>query len=340
LLLAGNDVTMDVPAGSRVVLDAGGEGFYRVAYPPEWRAELLASGTLRPLERFSLVDDGWAAVLAGQTPADELLALTRTLRDEDDLVVWRALVSVLRGLARLVEGDALARLKVEAGAVLAPVFGRLGWEPAAGEDERTHQLRGIVLDVMGTLVEDPGVIGRAREVYGASDVDPDVAAASVAIVAGAGDEATFDDFLARSNRAPTAQEQLRYLYALGAFPSEALVLRAVDLALSDDVRSQNGPFLIQRALRSREHGPAAWVAVRDRWAEVRSRFSGSLVPRLLDGVTWLVDDASLADVPRFLEANPVPEGARVIAQHLERQRVHAAAVARERERLAAALLGP
>ena len=71
---------------------------------------------------------------------------------------------------------------------------------------------------------------------------------------------------------------------------------------------------------------------------MRSRFSGSLVPRLLDGVTWLVDDASLADVPRFLEANPVPEGARVIAQHLERQRVHVSAVARERERLSAALL--
>jgi aminopeptidase N len=340
LLLAGDDdVTMDVPAGSRVVLDAGGEGFYRVAYPPDWRAELLASGALRPLERFSLVDDSWAAVLAGQTPALELLDLARGLRDEGDLLVWRVLVSVLRGLARLVDGDARARLQAAAGDVLGPIFGRLGWEPAAGEDERTRQLRGVVLDAMGTLVEDAGVIGRARQVYGAGDVDPDVTAACIAVVAGAGDEPTFDDFLARSHRATTPQEQLRYLYALGAFPTEALVLRTVGLALSDDVRPQNGPFMIQRALRNREHGPAAWVAVRERWSEVRSRFSGSLVPRLLDGVTWLVDDASLADVPRFLAASPVPEGARVIAQHLERQRVHAATVARERERLSAALLG-
>jgi len=197
-----------------------------------------------------------------------------------------------------------------------------------------------VLDALGTLVADPGVVGRAREVCGSADVDPDVAAACVAIVASAGDEARFDDFLVRSSAASTPQEQLRYLYALGVFPTEALVLRAIDLALSDDVRPQNGPFVIQRALRNREHGPAAWVAVRDRWADVRSRFSGSLVPRLLDGVTWLVDAASLADVPRFLAANPVPEGARVIAQHLERQGVHAATVARERERLSAALLGP
>ena len=61
--------------------------------------------------------------------------------------------------------------------------------------------------------------------------------------------------------------------------------------------------------------------------------------RLLEGVTWLVDDASMSDVPRFVEANPVPEGARVIAQHLERQRVHRTVVDRERDRLAAALLG-
>ena len=59
------------------------------------------------------------------------------------------------------------------------------------------------------------------------------------------------------------------------------------------------------------------------------RFSGSLLPRLLEGVTWLVDDASIADVPKFLAEHPIPEGARVIAQHLERQRVHRALVDRE-----------
>jgi hypothetical protein len=65
---------------------------------------------------------------------------------------------------------------------------------------------------------------------------------------------------------------------------------------------------------------------------VRARFPGSLLPRLLEGVTWLVDDASMTDVPAFIAAHPIPEGTRVIAQHLERQRVHRAVVERERVR--------
>jgi puromycin-sensitive aminopeptidase len=214
----------------------------------------------------------------------------------------------------------------------------LGWEAAPGDDARIRQLRGIVLDAMGTLVKDPSVIARARETDTDSGSDPDIASACLSIVASAGDDETFDDFVRRSAAAPTPQAQLRYLYAVGTFPTEELALRAARHAMSDDVRAQNGPFVIQRALRNREYGPAVWAFVRDHWDEIRARFSPSLVPRLIDGVTWLVDDASIADVPRFLADHPVPEAARVIAQHLERQRVHRALVDRERERLSGALL--
>ena len=280
----------------------------------------------------------WAAALAGRANADELLALAHEMRDEQDLVVWRVLVSVLRGTARLVEGDALARLRAEVADVLEPALSRLGWAPPGNEDPRTRQLRGVVLDAMGTLVEDPSAIAWARETYASGEGDPDVTAASVAIVAASGDADLFDEFVERAQGAPTPQAQLRYLYAIGTFPTEELTLRAARLAMSDAVRPQNGPFLLQRALRSREHGPLVWAFVRDHWDEVRARFSGSLVPRLLEGVTWLVDDASVADVPAFLADHPVPEGTRVIAQHLERQRVHRALVDRERTRLSATLL--
>ncbi len=339
LLLDGDSTTFEVPSDSLVVLDAGGEGFYRVSYADEWRDRLLDAGVLEPLERFSLVDDLWASMLAGRAAAADLLALARRLRGEEDLAVWRVLISTLRGTARLVEGEALVRLRAETADVLAPTFARLGWDTGPTDDARTRQLRGIVLEAMGTLVEDPSVIARSRETDADADIDPDVASACVAIVASAGDAETFDEFVRRAATPPTPQAQLRYLYALGTFPGEDLALRAARHAMSDAVRPQSGPFVIQRALRNREHGPLVWAFVRDHWDEVRARFSGSLIPRLLDGVTWLVDDASVVDVPRFLADHPVPEAARMIAQHLEHQRVHRALVDRERARLSAALLG-
>jgi hypothetical protein len=125
---------------------------------------------------------------------------------------------------------------------------------------------------------------------------------------------------------------------LGEFPTEALVLRAVELALSDAVRAQNGPFVVQRALRNRDHGPAAWAFARDNWDRLTTRFSPSLIPRVIEGTTWLVNDTVAADVTAFVDAHPLPSGGRTIAQHMERLNVHRATVARERVRFSAALL--
>ena len=62
---------------------------------------------------------------------------------------------------------------------------------------------------------------------------------------------------------------------------------------------------------------------------------GALVARMLDGVTWIVEDAATADaIPAFLAAHPIPEAARTIDQMIDRLAVHRATVARERERWA------
>ncbi len=302
----------------------------------------MNAGVLTPLERFSLVDDAWASVLAGTTSAAEFLALARLFAGETDLIVWRILLARLRDLTRLVSGDALACLRRIVGSLVSPALERLGWDPSEGEGPRVGQLRGVLIDALGTVAEDHETIARARETFNravqdARVVDADVALAALTIVAATGGDDDFERFVEQFRIDRTPQGQLRYLYALGAFPTEDLVMRAARFALTDEVRSQNGPFVFQRALRSREHGPFVWAFIRDHWDELRARFPTTLIGRMLEGISWLVDDESAADVPRFLSAHPVPEGERIIAQHLERQRVQRALAERERERLAAEL---
>src|SRR5690606_28582027 len=64
-LLGGDPLTIEVGDPARAVVNAGGHGFYRVAYSPDL---LHAIGDrlddLQPVERSLLLDDTWAAVLA------------------------------------------------------------------------------------------------------------------------------------------------------------------------------------------------------------------------------------------------------------------------------------
>jgi len=337
LLSDAQAVPLDVPDGALVVLNAGGEGFYRVVYPTAWRDRLLDAGVLQPLERFALVDDLWASVLAGDATAAEFLECARRFSAETDPVVWRAVIGHLRAASRLVDGDALARMRAAIASIVGPTMQRLGWDGRA-DDDRTRQLRGLLINVLGSNAADTETIARAREVYDRGGVDADVEAAAISVVASNGTDEDFEKFLVRADETTNPQEQIRYLYSLGDFPTEELVLRAVELALSDKIRAQNGPFLVQRALRSREHGATAWAFVCDNWERVRARFSPSLFPRLIEGTTWLVEDGAADAVTTFVAAHPVPAGERTIAQHMERLGVHRAAVARERERFSAALL--
>jgi len=335
VLLDETEMTIPVDGDAPVVVHGGGEGFYRVSYPPEWRTELVESGACTPLERYALVDDAWAAVLAGSTTAAEFVDFTRRFAGETDLVVWRALVARLRDASRLVEGDALTALRAVIAGLARPAFERLGWEPAATDGPRERQLRGILVEALGTVVRAPDVVERARHDH----ADPDVAAAALAVVADSGTEAEFDAYVERSQDAPTPQEKVRYLYSLPQFPTEALVLRACALAVSDAVRSQSAPFVVQRALKHRTHGRLAFEFMSDHWDEMNARFPRTLIPRIFDGVSWLVDDDSVRAVPEFVAAHPIAEGERIIAQHLEKQRVHRATVERERTRFSDFLLG-
>jgi len=337
LLADEQPVSLDVPDDALVVLNAGGEGFYRVVYPVAWRERLLDADVLEPLERFALVDDLWASVLAGDATAAEFLACARRFAGETDPIVWRAVVGHMRAAARLVVGDALTQMRAEIATIVGPTLQRLGWD-GRSDDDRTRQLRGLLINALGSTASDPETIARTREIYDHGGADADVEAAAIAVVASHGTDDDFERFLTRAAETANPQEQIRYLYSLGDFPTEELVLRAAELALSDKIRSQNGPFVIQRALRNRDHGSTAWAFVCDNWDRVRARFSPSLLPRVIEGTTWLVEGGAADAVTSFVASHPVPAGERTIAQHMERLGVHQAAVARERDRFSAALL--
>ena len=91
---------------------------------------------LTAVERYTLVDDTWASVLAGNTAAADFLALAQGLRNEDDLDVWTLLCGCLEQVGRLLDGAAEARYQAVLRDLYTPDAGG-GW---AGRRDQTTPL--------------------------------------------------------------------------------------------------------------------------------------------------------------------------------------------------------
>jgi puromycin-sensitive aminopeptidase len=316
-----------------VLVNTEGTGFYRVAYERDLREALVARAQddLSPIERYGLVDDAWAAVLADQLSAVEFLEMARQFGAEDDVSVWRRLIGGLGVIDRLVDGDARDALAAQVIELVGPELERLGREPRPDDTDRDRERRGVLLAAAGVLGADPDIEVFARGVLAAADdgsVDPSLLAAAIDIVADQGRPEDFDRFLARFKSASTPQEKLRYLYALAGFDQAELVDRLVAICLTDEIRSQNAPYVLGRAMGNRQHGPRAWAFVRDHWDEVNERFPSNSIVRMLGGLRSLWSAPVADDVYAFFEDHEVPQGDKQLAQHLERLEVNVALAAR------------
>jgi puromycin-sensitive aminopeptidase len=319
-----------------IVVNAGGHGFYRVAYSDELRGRLDAAtiASLSTLERYNLVDDAWAATLAGRLSVAELLEFLGAFESEREHSVWQAIAIALRGVGRLWDDGAdLDGFRERVRQLATPALHDLG-EPTQGESDLTSKLRGLLVGVVGVLGNDLGVQAQCREWFDvASDdptaIDPELTAAATSVVAATGDDDMYERMRSRYLAASTPQEQLRHLYALAEFDDEALILATCDLAFSDEVRTQNAPFLLRAAIANRRHGPAAWAMVRDRWDDALVRFPRNSIVRMVDSVKYLSTPELVADAAAFFADHPIDQGAKTLEQVLERQRVNTAFRLRE-----------
>lgn len=150
-----------------IVANAGGVGYYRVAYAPAQRAALLQRlPTLAPADRLVLLTDTAALVQAGRVPARELVeALGRVPQAEGPgrAALWRLLLERFTALDQALAGlPAQAALRGAAGRLVGAELQRLGWQPRPGEDAETEALRGDLIRRLAQL-GDAATIAQARD---------------------------------------------------------------------------------------------------------------------------------------------------------------------------------
>jgi puromycin-sensitive aminopeptidase len=330
-LLDGDELRIPYRGGP-VVVNAGGHGFYRVDYADELRALLTTDvvAGMSTLERYNLVDDAWNAVIAGAMDATEYVALVERFADEREYGVWQSIAIGLRGLRRLI-GDAdpaaVAGFQRRVTALARPAFDALG-DPHAGEADLTAKLRGLLLGVLAVQGADESARQRALGYYSAWEADPasvdaELAAAATGVLAATGTPGDYERMLDRALNGATPQEQLRHLYALAEFDSPALMKRTCELAMSDQVKTQNAPFLLRLCIANRLHGAQAWSFLRQHWDAANERFPRNTIVRMVETVKLLDRPEQVADVQAFFSEHPIEQAALTLEQTLERQRVNA-----------------
>ena len=342
VMVSAASATVDLPTGTAwVVVNAGGHGFYRVGYDEALLASLRAGvHTLPSVERFQIVADTWAGVLAGTTEASAFIDLTSAFTSERDPNVWSAILAGWTELDAICDPQLRPALQQRSRALLEPVVAELGWNATPGEAALTGQLRGMVIAAVAKLgddraTQDAAVSRLEAALRGDASVDPDVLPAVVSIGAHTGDAARYNQYVATRASAPTPQQEQRLLRALGMFRDPTLVQRTLAASLTDDMRTQDAPYVIAAMLAHAANGPATWGFVRDNWAAITDRFPDNAIPRMLEGVVGLSTTALADEINAFFApaaGHDLPQGAKQLSQHLERLAVHRAFRARESSR--------
>jgi puromycin-sensitive aminopeptidase len=326
-VITGPKTILRIPDRGWVKINAGQGGFFRTAYAPELLAPVtaaMAAGALSPVDSLGLLDDGYALARAGYARASQALDLLGAGRRIADYNLWVVGSGMLRGVELFLEESLVPSLHAFTRSLLAPILAHLGWEHRRDESHLDALLRSLAIGALGHA-GDEGTVGQARARFarflGDGQLLPDIRGAVYATVAAHGGDAEYNQLLRIYQATDLQEERVRVLRALTAFRQPSLIRRALELAISGDVRKQDAYIVLGGFSANPVGRPLAWDFVKAHWTELVARYGDgglNLMNRIIEGATAGFTSAeALRDVRQFFRAHPVPGAERTMRQALE-----------------------
>ncbi len=331
-LLVADEEVLELGEVDWVTANAGGHGFYRVNYSADLFDALLSQvPNLDALERFTVLDDAGAFLLAGDRTAAEWIELAERFTEEDRYQVWQMLIGHLAVISNVMDP---AEFRGIAERLLRPLHDRLGWDPRAGDSDLTLALRGLAIAGLGIQADDPHIVARAlSEIDGVladpASRQPDIMKAIIDVAGSHADEALFHRLKEAYPKAATAQLQQRILATLASTRDDELAAHVVDMAVSGEIRNQDASWVTARLLRNRHVRATAWRRVRERWADAIDAFPPSTHRHFAEGLSGFFEPDLAREVQAFLAEQPMKTAAKSVAQHVELMNVHVGLYERE-----------
>ena len=337
--------TINVGAADEwVKVNAGQAAFFRVNYPEEdWEGlrRAVENGALPATDRLGLQGDAWALAQAGFLPAAVYLSLAEAYRQETDATVWSDLSVNLRSLGTLLADEpSLPKLQQFGRELYRPVVNKVGWEPKAGEGHLDALLRSTVLGRMGSY-EDGATLAEANSRFDKyleypASLDPDLRGIVFGLAAYQADRTTYDTLWDLQAKATLHEEKMRFLGALTRPKNEAFLQETLERSMTDEVRAQDSVLVMVTTAANRHGRDLAWQFIKKNWSELDRRYGkgGFMIMRLVSATQSFTTEERAKEVEEFFREHPVPAAQRTVQQSLEKIRLNARWLEKNRDELA------
>jgi len=278
------------------------------------------------VERLALVGNEWALLRASLHRIDAFMTLAGQFQAERSPEVMREVNGHLQYVGDyLLTGRDRASYQSWLQALLRPTMRELGWTGSPSDDDERRALRATVFRTLGYTARDPEALAQASQLLDAyledpGAVDPTLLDAIFELAAMRGTSALYDRLLARSQEGGDPETHYRYLYSLAQFRDPILLRRALDYALSAEVRGQNTAILIGAVMRNPAGTELAWEFVKTHWDDLREKTSIWGTTAVVRYVSYLCSADAAQEVRTFFDAHPVPAAERGLQQSLEQIR--------------------
>ena len=280
------------------MVNAGGQGFYRVQYNPEVYAGLVQGfASLAPTARITLLSDSFALVQTGQLPLSAYWKLLAQLP-----AVQGAGRATLLDMARkslwfldavYAQTTEQAALRARARDLFGPELKALGWSAQVGESSETQVLRNGLISSLAQW-GDEAVLKQAEILFDQDDsgtkaLPPEIRDAVIHAAGFQADATRHARLMQRLESANNEEDRWRYAEAVGSVKDPALAKQVLALSLREVLPNNIASRLPHMVAENGQHGAMAYQFVLDNFTKL-SQVAG----QMFGSSSWLLPGTALA----------------------------------------------
>lgn len=326
---------------SWIKLNPGTISFYRTLYSPEMTSKLwpaISNQTLEPMDRLGIQDDFFKLCEAGKVDSVNLLKLLSAFKTETNYTVWASIDACVGKLNLILsDTDFIDKYHAYAQNLYLEILKKLTWQPKANEKDTDIMNRSLVINRLISLNHSE-TIQEAQRIYKENlekieSIPADLRFPIYKAVSRYGNSSEFDSLFALHKRVELQEEKNRAARALAYSKDPERLQRVIKFALSDDIRDQDKASVV--ASLGVNNPQIGWELLQEQKDYFRKIYGNTnLIRAVIKHTTEnFACEKKAEEISKFFEKNKFPGAERTIQQSLEKIRINASWLVRDKEAL-------